>query len=1355
MSDSIEWPSVRRILHEARTENLRNWAFEYGSHRFPEAAAELAGEALLEAERNPEIAGFLFSLLSAADLWHRTPEAASRLHALIGGLKGQSFEAALAALIQCAEERARELILRHLEDEDQDRADSALEALGDLADGPAQVALHLNEFNNLELEPSRLLYLLLKKDSWTHGSVRAALEVLSSVEPDSEELHLCFWTILHSFQGAYYAVLIKDPKSKEWPDALVKNCCPLLSEDDAHSVAKLLAKGKRPFAAEKLVDLIPASWLERPSGCGESKLARTILQICSADKSWLNRCAKAHPQMLVALISAAIARVQEEANSPTADPNSAGLQETLEVLGSAFANLREESAWSARCAFFGAEAIEPLNRMLQGKHPYSAMRAARVLASIGSPEALRFLVLEMEKRQGKEESLRKSIKAAGEEVLARVDLELLNQALVRKEWQVAAHILERWCTPGPLGEGLAKAAVACADTLFFEDESFGSFCEFVRAHPLAGFIEPLANAWRPGERALGEALEILFALHRPQDERQGAIQSDLVLLERQSRDKKNILDSPEILLRLRCRACRAIYLYRIREALVSSPYLKREPRPPLSECAIITDALKCKRCGSIDDYEWTKQAEHALMFHSMGNLWADPTEEERERPGPSRSAIRWFNVRSVVGEDLTFSETLERLQKRIAEQPADPEWRLRLGNLYLTMRRLDLALAAYASVLERWPEHVDAAFQRGLVLERLEKYGEALAAYTQAALALKAGEPDFGTKAEELGRKLRDLARKAETEAPWEALDAIGRLLESSAYQRRPPPNELAFPNRKADHGLLAGKPLYDAYGEDAEEDDYAAGAPEPVAPIRTEGRQPRPNDRCACGSGKKYKKCCGRISAGGKLLSGSAPAPAPVRAAAPGNEDARKVANDLNAAMLQASSRLQNKEEFQQAVRRWMGQPAEERPVLVGDETASSLFAEFLLHDWRPEGGDRRTLLERFAEAESARFSTPERRQVEAWLHRRRKGWYEVEAADGAGTTEVKDCMTGETFRIFDLALSRVSKRGAMYVFALFPCGERLEMSGFASGVPRNLRRAFKAYLEREYARWRQALQDPEADSAWPRFFSAQAAEITREIARLGTLPPQVVLSTGEAHAYGYKIYGFDDRRSVLRGLEAQTALRYQGWGKGNEVEGESYGWIHLKAAGPLPFQKPLTGEDDSGQPVLVLSSKQVALDAKPEAFDPLQATEEDLAGIFMGRDRLEVLAFSKERLDFVCQALEARLAGQLREQRCQQLDREYVNDLWQNRGARKPSRKPPPLPSEHANLQEAFLNEHWSKWPDHPLPALHGQTPRAAARDPRQRGELEALLLDMEESDSHARESAPSNRKHLERLRRELNMR
>nr|MBP7460864.1 SEC-C domain-containing protein [Candidatus Delongbacteria bacterium] len=50
------------------------------------------------------------------------------------------------------------------------------------------------------------------------------------------------------------------------------------------------------------------------------------------------------------------------------------------------------------------------------------------------------------------------------------------------------------------------------------------------------------------------------------------------------------------------------------------------------------------------------------------------------------------------------------------------------------------------------------------------------------------------------------------------------------------------------------------------------AGEPEPEIPAEAKGHtlrrmQPKigPNEPCPCGSGKKYKKCCGRVGSNGQ----------------------------------------------------------------------------------------------------------------------------------------------------------------------------------------------------------------------------------------------------------------------------------------------------------------------------------------------------------------------------------------------------------------------------------------------------------------------------------------------------------
>jgi hypothetical protein len=77
--------------------------------------------------------------------------------------------------------------------------------------------------------------------------------------------------------------------------------------------------------------------------------------------------------------------------------------------------------------------------------------------------------------------------------------------------------------------------------------------------------------------------------------------------------------------------------------------------------------------------------------------------------------------------------------------------------------------------------------------------------------------------------------------------------------------------------------------------------------------------------------------------------------------------------------------------------------------------------------------------------------------------------------------------------------------------------------------------------------------------------------------------------------------------------------------------------------------------------------------------------------------------------------------------------------------------MPEVQAKLKE-MMDRHWATWPDTPVPALRGMTPRQAARDPRGRELLESLLLDFESRNRHA--PGGVDRVDVAKLRKELGM-
>ena len=72
-------------------------------------------------------------------------------------------------------------------------------------------------------------------------------------------------------------------------------------------------------------------------------------------------------------------------------------------------------------------------------------------------------------------------------------------------------------------------------------------------------------------------------------------------------------------------------------------------------------------------------------------------------------------------------------------------------------------------------------------------------------------------------------------------------------------------------------------------------------------------------------------------------------------------------------------------------------------------------------------------------------------------------------------------------------------------------------------------------------------------------------------------------------------------------------------------------------------------------------------------------------------------------------------------------IERAMERRQAQAP--KPPPVPPEiEAQLVGEMYERHYRTWPDQPLPALGGRTPREAARLASTRSTLIALLKQME---------------------------
>lgn len=138
---------------------------------------------------------------------------------------------------------------------------------------------------------------------------------------------------------------------------------------------------------------------------------------------------------------------------------------------------------------------------------------------------------------------------------------------------------------------------------------------------------------------------------------------------------------------------------------------------------------------------------------------------------------------------------------------------------------------------------------------------------------------------------------------------------------------------------------------------------------------------------------------------------------------------------------------------------------------------------------------------------------------------------------------------------------------------------------------------------------------------------------------------------------------------------------------------------------------------------------------------------------DRLTIEVNSQERAEAIQRKITRRLG---RRAKLEHSVIESVEKMLEaQRDAPEPARSarkaddPMELPEVLAQIEQ-MARRHWQEWPDVPLPALKGQTPREAARSPQGRRRLEALLLEFEGNADPSQPFAPD----VPQLRRELGL-
>jgi hypothetical protein len=447
----------------------------------------------------------------------------------------------------------------------------------------------------------------------------------------------------------------------------------------------------------------------------------------------------------------------------------------------------------------------------------------------------------------------------------------------------------------------------------------------------------------------------------------------------------------------------------------------------------------------------------------------------------------------------------------------------------------------------------------------------------------------------------------------------------------------------------------------------------------------PGRNDPCPCGSGRKYKRCCGAQAAA---------------------EAAQALRRPLAARLDDETS-----DELFRMGRRWLGAARLDAEIarLVGWaswEDALPVVVPCLLHESR-FGGDE-TLAER-----ALREGRIRERDARRWVEAQREAWtsaWEVKSVKPEEGVHVKDLLTGRERFVTDVIASRSAvARGGMLARIV-----DFDDASWIAGVhpvllsPRATRRA--ATLARSALRLRgrtkpETLRDAEATRA---LLAAWNAELTTSASQP---PPSLANTDGDSLLFTKDHFLFvpADRPRLLEALAA------------------------------MPDAELSPSED--GAPDVVRISR-----TEP---DGIRTTL--VALLRVAEDSLVIETNSLERADRMRRRIARAAAGLLRHRAREHEAAEAAMRRWEAESAAAAGPAEPEIdPAQAARVARDWKERHYAGWPDTPLPALGGRTPReAAAGDARQRGKLRALLAELEFGEARQPEGS---RYDVGILRREL---
>ncbi len=375
-------------------------------------------------------------------------------------------------------------------------------------------------------------------------------------------------------------------------------------------------------------------------------------------------------------------------------------------------------------------------------------------------------------------------------------------------------------------------------------------------------------------------------------------------------------------------------------------------------------------------------------------------------------------------------------------------------------------------------------------------------------------------------------------------------------------------------------------------------------------------------------------------------------------------------------------KSELRDAIYRFFGRSYDFSQA--GREEADALM-QWLLHDYRVRRFGRTPIAE-FQERRRAHL-TPEERQILERLEASVMSLMEVQEVHPGRGLQVRDVWLGEEFFVHDVSSSRGLSKWDCILSRVVEIGGRREFVANGLRVPRFLYPGLRAWAEAD--REKKGL-------AWRDYLRKHSHQIRRKLLSLHERQRdglQIVTAEGDALVMAKAVYAIKDAGALRQAMEGSEAF-------GEEADGV-FNWLER--------------QEGSGERSRVLGQ------------------------IRLKSDRLTLECMSRERLERGRALLERLAGGSVRHLGDELTDWRRAMEEPPSPDERGASKAVPP--EVEKELVEEFYDQHYSRWPDTPLPALGGRTPREAVRTPEGRAEVVELLKTFEnDAERQRREGRPT---------------